>query len=91
MLFRSDGVTRVTPQAAEEPDLTAFELLAARDVRRDVFDLVVAQGLRIWELQKERSTLEEVFRRLTGSAEDQEGKQPQGDQPADHDQDGRQA
>lgn len=63
------GVTRVTEQSAEEPELEAFEVLAARDPRREIFDLAVAQGLRVWELQKERSTLEEVFRRLTGGAE----------------------
>jgi ABC-2 type transport system ATP-binding protein len=63
------GVTRVTEQSAEEPELQAFEVLAARDPRREIFDLAVAQGVRVWELQKERSTLEEVFRRLTGGAE----------------------
>lgn len=63
------GVTRVTEQSAEEPELQAFEVLAASDPRRDIFDLAVAQGLRVWELTKERSTLEEVFRRLTGGAE----------------------
>ncbi len=67
------GVTRVTDQTAEEPDLQAFEILAARDVRKEVFDLAVAQGLRVWELAKERSTLEEVFRRLTGGETDSGG------------------
>jgi ABC-2 type transport system ATP-binding protein len=61
------GVTRVTDQSAEEPDQQAFEVLAARDVRKEVFDLAVAQGLRVWEMMKERSSLEEVFRRLTAS------------------------
>jgi ABC-2 type transport system ATP-binding protein len=80
------GVTRVTDQAAEEPELQAFELLAARDVRRDLFDLAVAQGLRVWELAKERSTLEEVFRRLTGSdGEGQRGPEEQ-QQPSDQPQ-----
>jgi ABC-2 type transport system ATP-binding protein len=66
LLAAIPGVTRVTEQAAEEPELHAFEVLAARDPRREIFDLAVAQGLRVWELAKERSTLEEVFRRLTG-------------------------
>ncbi len=64
------GVTRVTEQTAEEADQQAFEVLAAHDVRKELFDLAVTQGLRVWELTKERSTLEEVFRRLTGSAEE---------------------
>ncbi len=64
------GVTRVTEQSAEEPELQAFEVLAARDPRKEIFDLAVAQGVRVWELVKERSTLEEVFRRLTGGAEE---------------------
>jgi ABC-2 type transport system ATP-binding protein len=64
------GVTRVTGQSSDEPDLHAFEVLASRDPRKDIFDLSVAQGVRIWELARERSTLEEVFRRLTGGAQE---------------------
>jgi ABC-2 type transport system ATP-binding protein len=78
------GVTRVTEQTAEDPTQQSFEVLAANDVRKELFDLAVAQGLRVWELTKERSTLEEVFRRLTGSAEEQHGGEQQGqDQPTD--------
>lgn len=58
------GVTRVSAQAAEGDDL-AFEVLADRDLRADLFQLAVREGLHLLELGRERSTLEEVFRRLT--------------------------
>ncbi len=56
------GVTRVTRQA--DADAT-FEVLADRDVRPDLFAYAVAQGLVLQELTREKSSLEEVFRRLT--------------------------
>lgn len=58
------GVTRVRPQA-EPGELAAFEVLADRDVRPELFRYAVDQGLTLMELSRERSTLEEVFRRLT--------------------------
>jgi ABC-2 type transport system ATP-binding protein len=63
------GVTRVSPQAEDEPGTLPFEVLADRDVRPDLFALAVSRGLQVWELHRERSSLEEVFRRLTGSME----------------------
>lgn len=60
------GVQRVSVQEAEGEEL-AYEVLADRDVRGELFQLAVEQGLRIVELHRERSTLEEVFRRLTQS------------------------
>ncbi|MFZ5480200.1 MAG: ATP-binding cassette domain-containing protein [Myxococcota bacterium] len=58
------GVQRVSPQAEEDGAL-AYEVLADRDVRPGLFALAVDAGLVLTELAKERSTLEEVFRRLT--------------------------
>jgi ABC-2 type transport system ATP-binding protein len=63
------GVQRVSRQQADG-DEQAFEVLADRDVRGDLFEVAVDNGLRILELQKERSTLEEVFRRLTQSEQE---------------------
>jgi len=60
------AVTRVRAQEADGEEL-AFEILADRDVRAELFQLAVDNGLRLVELQRERSTLEEVFRRLTQS------------------------
>ena len=59
------GVTRVEKQAAMDEGELAFEVLASRDVRSDLFRYAVEQGLVLSELVRERSTLEEVFRRLT--------------------------
>ena len=59
------GVTRVTPQEGTEARELGYELLADADVRSDVFDLAVREGLRIVTLTRETSSLEEVFRRLT--------------------------
>ncbi len=60
-----EGVARVSPQEESATDLLGFELLANRDVRGDVFDLAVREGVRIVELAREGGSLEEVFRRLT--------------------------
>jgi len=43
------------------------EVVADRDVRADLFRLVVARGLLALELRRERNSLEDVFRTLTGS------------------------
>lgn len=59
------GVTRVTEQGADDDVGVPFEILADRDVRSELFQLAVDNGLRLLELSKEKSTLEEVFRRLT--------------------------
>jgi ABC-2 type transport system ATP-binding protein len=64
------GVTRTEPHAAPQDlaaaDVVAFEVHADRDVRADLFDLAVREGLRLHALGRETTSLEEVFRRLTG-------------------------
>jgi ABC-2 type transport system ATP-binding protein len=69
------GVQRVSPQAEEDGAL-AYEVLADRDVRPALFQLAVDNGLVLAELAKEKSTLEEVFRRLTAGP-DQPGHGPE--------------
>ena len=59
------GVQQVKLQATEEAATFPYELLAERDVRGELFELAVAKGLRLVELTREKSSLEEVFRRLT--------------------------
>lgn len=59
------GVVRAAPQAEAEPDTVPLEVVADRDLRRDLFDLATAHGLRLAELARGTSTLEQVFRRLT--------------------------
>jgi ABC-2 type transport system ATP-binding protein len=59
------GVQRVALQATEEAATFPYEVLGERDVRGELFELAVAKGLRLVELTRERSSLEEVFRRLT--------------------------
>ena len=63
------GVQRVALQAADVPGTHAYEVFAERDIRGDLFDLAVARGLRLTDLSRERSSLEEVFRRLTLGAD----------------------
>ena len=60
-----DGVERVRRQEGADADGYAFEVLAERDVRPELFHLAVARGLVLVELAREKSNLEEVFRRLT--------------------------
>jgi len=64
------GVQRVALQATDEPGTFPYEVLGERDVRAELFELAVAKGLRILELTRERSSLEEVFRRLTLGADE---------------------
>ncbi len=64
------GVQRAALQATDEAGTFPYEVLGDRDVRGELFELAVAKGLRLVELTRERSSLEEVFRRLTLSPED---------------------
>jgi ABC-2 type transport system ATP-binding protein len=59
------GVQRVEAQATPEEGVHSFEVLATRDIRGDLFQLAVDRGLKMLELHRESSSLEEVFRRLT--------------------------
>ncbi|MCB9780104.1 MAG: ATP-binding cassette domain-containing protein [Alphaproteobacteria bacterium] len=60
------GVRQLSRVEAERPGWSSFELLAASDLRQELFRLAVARGLEIVELGREKTNLEEVFRRLTG-------------------------
>ncbi len=60
-----DGVRRVADVEAERPEWLAFEVLADCDVRASLFELAASRGLRLVELGREKTNLEEVFRRLT--------------------------
>jgi ABC-2 type transport system ATP-binding protein len=59
------GVDRARMMEAADPDTHAFEVLASEDVRAALFQLAVDRGLVLLELAREKSNLEEVFRRLT--------------------------
>jgi ABC-2 type transport system ATP-binding protein len=59
------GVQRVTEVEDGDPTAHRFEVLAGEDVRARLFQLAVDHGLVVLELARERTTLEEVFRRLT--------------------------
>ena len=59
------GVERVKPLEDEDPTHYPFEVLASADVRGALFQVAVDQGLTLLELARERTNLEEVFRRLT--------------------------
>ena len=60
-----EGIQRVSRQQSHEAEVDSFEVLATRDVRGDLFQLAVDKGLKLYELSRETSSLEEVFRRLT--------------------------
>jgi ABC-2 type transport system ATP-binding protein len=59
------GVEGLRPMEAEQAGWFAYELLVSGELRADIFQLAVDQGLRLIELSRERTNLEEVFRRLT--------------------------
>jgi ABC-2 type transport system ATP-binding protein len=62
------GVERIMPQQDADPALYSFEVLASADVRPALFQLAVTQKLVLLELSREKTDLEEVFRRLTTAA-----------------------
>jgi ABC-2 type transport system ATP-binding protein len=57
---------RVVPGVDMREGEIQVEVIAERDIRADLFRLVVARGLVVLELRAERNSLEEVFRSLTG-------------------------
>jgi ABC-2 type transport system ATP-binding protein len=59
------GVERVREVEDSDPSAFRYEVLAREDVRARLFQLAVDQGMIVLELARERTTLEEVFRRLT--------------------------
>lgn len=65
MLESIDGVERVTPQQESSTEHHAFEVLTRHDVRQAFFQLAVDQGLILLELAREKTHIEEIFRRLT--------------------------
>lgn len=68
LLAAIPGVQRTTRRATEQgdpDDAMRFDILASRDVRAELFALAVDSGLVLVELGREKSSLDEVFRRLT--------------------------
>ena len=65
-LLAVPGVERATPQQEAIAGRFAFEVLTTRDVRAELFQLAVDEGLILLELARERTGIEEIFRRLTG-------------------------
>ena len=65
-----DGVERVDAADGPEPGTVSLTVVAApgADVRRGLFEAVVARDLALLEMLPERVSLEETFRRLTAGA-----------------------
>jgi len=59
------GVDRVTAQDNPNSATHRFELLTRTDVRPLLFELAIKRGIVLLELTRERTDLEEIFRRLT--------------------------
>jgi len=64
-LSELDGIVEVTKLEADDHRHFRYELLANRDLRKDLFHFAGTQGLAMLELSRAQSNLEEVFRRLT--------------------------
>lgn len=73
LLVGLPGVTRVALQTSDETAVFSYEVVADRDIRGELFALATGQGLRLLELGREKSPLEEVFRRLTMRGAEAEG------------------
>lgn len=68
LLTSVPGVQRATRRATEQgdpDDSVSYDVLASRDVRPELFAVAVDNGLVLVELGREKSSLDEVFRRLT--------------------------
>ncbi len=61
------GVERISSLEQPDPNHSGFEVLTQGDLRSALFRFAVEQGVELLELAPERSSLEEVFRRLTGN------------------------
>jgi ABC-2 type transport system ATP-binding protein len=59
------GVCEVEDAVPTTAGAVALRLVADRDVRAEVFDLAVSEGVRVVALGLERRSLEDVFRSLT--------------------------
>lgn len=64
-LSQMEGINEIKRLEGETLDQIAYEILADRDLRADLFGFAKAQGLVMVELTRAQSNLEEVFRRLT--------------------------
>ena len=64
-LSQIEGINEIKRLEGESLEQIAYEILAERDLRPDLFNFAKAQGLVMIELTKAQSNLEEVFRRLT--------------------------
>ena len=62
------GVHRVKDMEVVDPEGMGFQVIAANDVRGDLFRVAADRGLLVLELGREASSLEEVFQRLTVQA-----------------------
>ncbi len=60
-----DGVRRVTSVETADAGAAAFQVIADRDVRGELFRVAADKGLLLLELHRETSSLEEVFQRVT--------------------------
>jgi len=63
-----EGVASHSTEAVEDRVRVLFEGHGDRDLRPDVFRLARDRGWTLWELHRERNSLEQVFRNLTADA-----------------------
>ncbi len=62
------GAESPTTEGVEGRIRVSFESHGDRDLRPDVFRLATDRGWTLWELHRERNSLEQVFRNLTADA-----------------------
>ena len=64
-LTRLPGVTGHTTEHADGRTRVKLETSGAEELRPEIFNLATQSGWVLWELHRERATLEQIFRELT--------------------------
>jgi ABC-2 type transport system ATP-binding protein len=65
VLGRLEGVSRISSELVEGRTRVQLESSEARELRPEIFAVVREQGWTLWELHREKASLEQLFRSLT--------------------------
>ena len=64
IISKMDAVTGITGKSLDNKHIE-LEITADNDIREELFDIALKEGLSIYELHLERKKLEDIFRELT--------------------------
>ncbi len=80
-LSRLSGVSAQRVEQADGRIRVTLECTGDAELRPDIFRMATTSGWTLWELHRERASLEQVFRHVTAEGGDDEGPPPSGARP----------